>query len=44
MCVHLASAVRFLNRNPDSLIVKRSGLARVTAVARSNYDLVNSTS
>ena len=26
----------------DSLIVKRSGLARVTSVARSNYDLVNS--
>lgn len=27
----------------DSLIFKRSGLVRVTAVARSNYDLVNST-
>lgn len=25
----------------DSLIAKRSGLARVTAVARSNYDAVN---
>ena len=41
---HLGSAVPFHNRNPDSLIVKRSGLARVTAVARSNYDLVNSAS
>jgi hypothetical protein len=26
---------------PDSLIIKRSGLARVTAVARGNYDIVN---
>ena len=26
----------------DSLILKRSGLARVTAVARSNHDIVNS--
>lgn len=26
----------------DSLILKRSGLARVTSVARSNYDIVNS--
>jgi hypothetical protein len=26
---------------PDSFIIKRSGLARVTAVARSNFDIVN---
>lgn len=25
----------------DSFILKRSGLARVTVVARSNYDIVN---
>lgn len=30
------------NRIQDSLILKNSGLARVTAVARSNYDAVNS--
>lgn len=27
----------------DALVLKRSGLARVTAVARSNYDLIEST-
>ncbi|KAE9390643.1 6-phosphogluconate dehydrogenase C-terminal domain-like protein [Gymnopus androsaceus JB14] len=32
-----------LTLGKDSLIVKRSGLARVTAVARSNYDVVNRT-
>lgn len=30
-----------LTLGKDSLIVKRSGLARVTAVARGNYDVVN---
>lgn len=33
-----------LIRISDSLIFKRSGIARVTAVARSNYDVVKSRS